>query len=487
MDPTDELLSVPVATTEIRGPGSRLRDDLYRLYLAAFGWLVFPVYGEGFAAVLPTATWTMRWVYPIAAAGVQLGWIWSGLRGGPMMVSNASIVHELGAPVSARRVLAPQLLRQAVAWGAGGALVGGTLTSLGDDYSFATAFRVSGAGFLLCFAAVAWACTLMTGLRLTDSMRARLVGAALVAATLVVATVLGAGTITSGAVLIVLLVVAIAGGVMAWYSLDAIPIPHLWRRARNLESARSAMLEVDFHRMMVDLRGAGEDKPAGETRLPTGRWLSWWRCVTPLRHAMPWSGVRLVASLIAGTVLVAFAPLDQGVVVLAIGAVWLAVGYEVTRGLAAIADQVAFFVHYPLGSFRLLFGQLIMSFGIGALLMTLANGWRLPTDRTGAVAATLIAAMGILGGAMQARLGSPDTTSIVAKYGLQNASALLWARAAAAPIAVVVAVILVFHGYLRPAQLDLGFDVSAPAQFALALLFAGSLAVCLSPLRGFAR
>jgi len=51
------------------------------------------------------------------------------------MVTRASLIHELGGAVSPRKVLVPQLLRQAMAWGVGGALVGGVLTSLGGDYS----------------------------------------------------------------------------------------------------------------------------------------------------------------------------------------------------------------------------------------------------------------------------------------------------------------------------------------------------------------
>ena len=138
----------------MRSPGSRLSDDLYRLYLMALAWLVFPVYGEGIAVVLPTADSTMRWVFPIIAVGVQLGSLWSGARGGPMSVSRASIIHELGAPVPAKRVLAPQLLRQAVAWGTGAAMVGGVLTSFGNNFGFAAAAVVSAACFLLLFAAV---------------------------------------------------------------------------------------------------------------------------------------------------------------------------------------------------------------------------------------------------------------------------------------------------------------------------------------------
>jgi len=477
-----------VAKQAVRSPGSRLSDDLYRLYLAGLGWLIFPIYGEGFAAALPTSESTMRWVFPIAAVCAQLGWLWSGARGGPMMVTRASLIHELGGPVSPRTVLAPQLLRQAMAWGVGGALVGGVLTSLGGSYSFSAAFSASAAGFLLSFASVAWALTVMVGVRSDGSLRTSYLASAVVAALVAVVTVLVTVSITTPIVLAVLLALAIAGAALAWHALSSIPVQTLWERSRNLESARSAMLEVDFHRMMIDVRSAGEGKPSGATRLP-GRSLSWWRCLAPLRHSMPWSALRLAAATIAGLLLVAFAPLDQGVVLVAVGAVWLVVGYELTRGLAAIADQISFFVHYPRSSFPLLVGQLITSLGLGAALVALVNGWRLPIDRTAGFAAVLVAAMGIVGGAMQARLGSPDTTKFVSNYGLQNAAAMLWARAALAPLAVLVVAVLVFHGFLEPLDLgpDVDVDFTGPIRVLIAILFAGSLGICLMPLKRVAR
>jgi len=473
-----------VATNAVRSPGSRLGDDLYRLYLMAMGWLFFPVYGDILAAILPTSDQTLQWAYPIAAVCVQVGWLWSGSRGGPMMVSRASILHELGAPVSPQRVLSPQLLRQAVAWGVGGAMVGGVFTSLSGDFAFSVAFPVSVAGFLLMFGAVMWAVVIMVGVRASTPMRTVYTGASLVAAITTAVTVLVTGTITDGFVLLALAVVAVTGTAAAWRALNDIPVRSTWRRAGNLESARSALLEVDFHRMMIDLRGAGDDKAVGQTRLPTGRWLSMWRCLAPIRHALPWSGLRISASLVA-VILLAFAPIEQGVVLLAIGAVWLVLGYEISRGIAAVAGQVSFLAHYPRSSFRLLAGQLIASLIIGVLLIAIAYGWSFGIDQTNATVAAIIGAMGVVGGAVQARLGSPDTTAFVDKYGLSTAAGALWLRGAAAPVAMLVAIIVTFHGYsLQPLDLDLdlGVDIAAGARTVIPVLFAGLLIVCLQPI-----
>ena len=456
----------------------------------ALAWLVFPVYGEGIAVVLPTADSTMRWVFPIIAVGVQLGSLWSGARGGPMSVSRASIIHELGAPVPAKRVLAPQLLRQAVAWGTGAAMVGGVLTSFGNNFGFAAAAVVSAACFLLLFAAVMWAYVFMVGVRTTETVRGAYLGSSVVTALAVSVVVVVSRSITDAPAFAVLGVAAVTGSAIGWHALDRVPVPSAWQRARNLESARSAMLEVDFHRMMIDLRGAGDDKAEGETRLPPNRGLSLWRGSSPIRHALPWSAIRLAAGVAAALLLLVLAPLDQGAVLLAIGGVWLVLGYELTRGIAAVADQVSLLFHYPRSSFRLLAGQLGASLLMGATLIGLVHGWWFIVDRTAALIAVIVASMGVMGGAMQARLGSPDTTAMVDQHGLEFASAILWARAAAAPLAVFTTIVLAFHGFeLQPLELEfeLGFDLAGPARWLIAVLFLISVVVSLRPLEKAAR
>lgn len=479
-----------MATKQVRTPGSRLGDDLYRLYLVALGWLFFPVYGEFFAFLLPTSNSALQWAYPIAAVAIQLGWIWSGFRGGPMSVSRASIIHELGAAVSPRSVLAPQLLRQAVAWGAGGALVGGVLTSIGDNFAFSISLPVSVACFLLLFSAVMWASVTMIAVRASGSLRMTYLGVAVIAGAIAVAVVVATGDVTSNFVLLTFAVLAVVGAAVAWIALDEVPVPSVWQRAGNLEAARSAMLEVDLHRMMIDLRGAGDNRATGTTRAPT-RWLAMWRCLAPIRHAVPWSGFRVATCLVSAVLLLLLAPIDQGVVLLAIGAVWLVLGYEITRGIASVADHVSLLLHYPHNSFRLLASQLAASTVLGTALMSLTYGWWFLIDEQAAVVSMIIAAMGVVGGALQARLGSPDTTHFIETYGLANASAVLWARAAAGPLAVVVTVVLVFHGFaLQPLEIgsDLesvfgsDLDVTTPARLLIGVVFVVSVSMTLRPL-----
>ena len=478
-------------STNARTAQSRLSDDLYRLYLVALSWLLFPIYGEVFAAVLPSSPESVEWVFTIGVIAVQLGWLWSGIRGGPMMVLQGSIVHELLAPISPRQTLAPQLLRQSLAWAAIGAVVSGFVTSLGGQFTFAQAGRVSVAGFLIGLGSIPWGVSVMTGWRSHGQRRTMLVGGPVLAALITSIAVLTAGPVGSNFTLAVFAVTSLAGFGFAWMALDEIPIPSLWQRARRLESARSAFLEVDLHRMLVDLRRAGESAPIGTTRLPTGRWLSAWRWAAPIRHAMPWSSIRLVAGVAASILLIAFDALEHGVWLSVFGVAWLFIGYEITRGLAALADHVGFVSHFPGGSMRLLVGQLVASLIFGGALITIGAAWSMLIDFGLGAGATLLAFAGILGGAMQARLGSPPTATFMQKYGIQMAAGLLWTRAAAAPLALLVVVILTFHGYVDPGLIVIPeiaeFDIAGAARGVIPAVLIGAALAAVQPLESALR
>ena len=107
-------------------PGTRLRDDLYVLYLVALSWFVLPVYGRALALLFPShSSMFGRWL-DVAVAATTLGALWWGMEGGPLVVSRAAVVYELGSPTSRFRILAPRLIRQALT-GATFAGVGGAL------------------------------------------------------------------------------------------------------------------------------------------------------------------------------------------------------------------------------------------------------------------------------------------------------------------------------------------------------------------------
>ena len=165
---------------------------------------------------------------------------------------------------------------------------------------------------------------------------------------------------------------------------------------------------------------------------------------------------------------------------------WLVVGYELTRGLAALADHVGFVVHFPKGSFQLLIGQLAASVAFASVLIVAINGWLFFVDSQTGAGAVILAVMGILAGAVQARLGSPPTATFMQNYGVSNAAALLWMRAAAAPIIIAVTVLLAFHGYLQPGLIEppalIPIDISAFARSAVFAVGIGAAVAAVVPL-----
>ena len=107
-------------------------------------------------------------------------------------------------------------------------------------------------------------------------------------------------------------------------------------------------------------------------------------------------------------------------------------------------------------------------------------------DGQAGTGATILGLTGVLAGAMQARLGSPPTATFMQKYGVANAAALLWARAAAAPLSVFVMVVLTFHGYLQPELVEIPeleeLDISLIARSVVPLVIVGAIATIVQPL-----
>ena len=206
---------------------------------------------------------------------------------------------------------------------------------------------------------------------------------------------------------------------------------------------------------------------------------------------MPWSIIRLGAGVAASILLIAFDALEHGVWLSIFGVAWLFIGYEITRGLAALADHVGFVSHFPGGSMRLLVGQLVASLIFGGALIAIGAAWSMLIDFGLGAGATLLAFAGILGGAMQARLGSPPTATFMQKYGIQMAAGLLWARAAAAPLALLVVVILTFHGYVDPGLIVIPeiaeFDIAGAARGVIPAVLIGAALAAVQPLENALR
>lgn len=449
-----------------RTPQSRLADDLYRLYLAALAWVLMPTYGSEIRRALPSSQETVDAVPVVIVVLAMVAAAWSGWRGGPLMVSRAAVVYELGSPANRVSVLRPQLLRQAIGIGAGAAVAAAMFSAMGPEFSWSASFWHSVIALFGCAGSVLWAVVWMVG---RHGQRARprfLLSAAILATAGTIAAGIaalglgvnaGAGGAGRGPLIGLIIAVAASGLIFAQLALGFVDPGLLWRRANALESVRAAMLNADAHRVLTNMRRAGDQAAIGSRRLQRP-WmpLVLWRFVAAFQHTLGASLVRLLAAVAASVVLVIAGDLSNGLVTAAFAICWLVVGVELTRSLAATADQVTFVLHYRRSSFWLLLGQLGVVLVIGAALIAGGLAWQLGgDDRSVAVGSMAIAGIAILAGGVQARLGSPNTVDYMNRHGIEMAQGLLWARAMAAPLILALASLVSFHEWINPDLFDL--------------------------------
>ena len=213
-------------------PSSRLGDDLYRLYLACMAWFFLPFYGALFNELLPSEWSQFDDAFDIAVVVACLAGVWSGVRGGPFMVTRAVILHELGSPVSKRRLLLPWLIRQAAAWAMAAAVTATVLIVLADQNAFGyeVAFSTSAAAILAAWSAVFLAASTMVATH--QPGQAYRVGFAVAAVLAVVVGAVVLGTPMRGwNGIAVLGFAAAASTLLAVLALAFAPVEPLWRRA----------------------------------------------------------------------------------------------------------------------------------------------------------------------------------------------------------------------------------------------------------------
>ena len=460
-------------------PSSRLTDDLYALYMAAMMWIFLPFWASGLAEVLPS-DWEEfdRW-FDIAASGVGFLGAWSGIRGGPLMLTRSAIVHELGAPVSKRMLLLPWLARQAVAW----ALVAGVLATVAlvladrDAFTYSDALAVSLVALLATLSSINVAVALLAALRGGFATKPLLASAAILLAAPVVLLVV-AGSFPTAAGMTGLALLAVASSGVAFYALEGVPVPLLWKRAWAVEAVRSSTQSLDFQRVLLDLRNATERPAYGVRRLLVLRRLprALWRHIAGVQHTWQWHVVRLVAAATLLGLLTWSGATSQGMVALGLAAASLLLGLEVTGALAATADQPTFVVHYPHGSRRVLIGQTTTTIAIASAIAGVVIVGKLTGSVTTTTGIFLIAVAGAIGASIQARLGSPDLAKMISTFGVEQVSAILWLRALLGPLLVIATTVLVFHQFLRPDQ------VEGPFGAGIAIVLFAGLLVATSPL-----
>ncbi len=433
-------------------PSSRLGDDLYRVYLACLAWFFLPFYGALFNELLPSEWSQFDDAFDIAVVVACLAGIWSGARGGPLMVTRAVILHELGSPVSKRRLLLPWLIRQAAAWAMAGAVTATVLIVLADQESFGyrLAFSTSAAAILAAWAAVFLAASTMVATHQRGQAYRIGAGVFLVLVIVVGAVVLGT-SMRGPSGIAVLSFAAAASTLLAAVALGFAPVEPMWRRATAVESMRSSLQQFQFQRVLVDLRNATEQPP-----FSTGSRLAWsglplplWRHVAAVQHALVWHLLRLAGFTAGLAALFWWGDLDQGVVALGLAACALLIGIEVSGAVAATADQLSFVVHYPKGSGPILRSQVVTSVLIAAVLGVCAVIGRTFDEPRAGAGVLVICVAGALGATVQARLGSPDVALLLEKVGPEMLTNVLWARALLGPLLLLSTTVVVYHQFFR--------------------------------------
>ena len=402
------------------------------------------------------------------------------------------MIHELGSPVSRRRLLLPRLIRQAVGWAVIVADLASLMLVLADSeaFGFESAFRVSAVGALAAAGALFQASSWLVVLRGADRRRI-LGGIATAIAPLALAgyAVLG-GRFTSGPGLLVLSSTTLWSLTVGTYLIAEAPVETLWNRALALVSLRSAVQTADFRRVLLDVRSVSDQAARGRPSTLLPNWLptQLWRYLAAARNIVVPHVTRLAISLILLGVLLS-SDIEQGIVVFGVAACLAFVGLELSGPLAATADHLTLAIHYRRGSGRVLSAQVVLTLLLAVILASAAIAAAAafggldsnPRLLTGLI---LLTVAGGLSATIQARLGSPDLVALLDKVGPGMIGLILWARALAGPLLLLAVTVAVFHRHVRPEYL-LRLDASwrlVPWDTVIGLLMLSAILVSIRPL-----
>lgn len=404
---------------------------LWPLYLFLVSWIVLPVYATIVATLLPLgdADIDRLLALVIVLAGVVA--YWSGIRGGPLLMSEAQVLLGLSAKSSipSRIAVMRQALFVAGFFGLGAAWLTAMAAAGSPDWGVSAQRTVVGfeLGVSVVSLAVLWN---VDGNAWLDRGFAVAVSALIVAAVLVgraVESLMGPLGLLAFLALIVALVRA-----------PDVRFDRLWGRSLVLAELQYGAALMDFRSALAALRSSRDGPRVPRGRAGTGGLPVWlWRPLRSLIGSPSLVMMRLVA-MVGGVALFLVvlrgttARLAAIAAVLAIGAV------DLTTPLASVVAR-------PLltRSSRIPTRLTLLSEATLGILLTVAAavaGWAIVSQMPGELhAPAIVAVAGAAGAAsaVQARLGSPDLGMIITRFGPQRVQGVLATRAAA-PIAALL-------------------------------------------------
>lgn len=353
---------------------STIQSVLWPAYLFFLAWIFAPLYAQVLATALPISETDVDRTLLIATIMTGPLACWSGIRGGPLLLSEPTVIFDLvldrgQAPLSA------VIVRQALLASAVGGVGGACLAAMSfDDYAFETTVSATvrgfGTGMMIMPLAVLWS---TNERRVADRLLA------VASSALPVVAIALAQPDSAIVTLSVLAMGCIAICFAVWRS-GSIPVPILWARSRGLADLRVSVGLLDVHSALSDLRFFRDGPRVNRCLLARGprRPLSVWRSVRSLSSAPTVALVRVI--LIAGVIALAFTVLPGTNAQFLLGAGLLFVaGIDLATPLASLAAHPRLSNIASVRWIALLGGHLAVTLvGVGAIALVgwaLANVW----------------------------------------------------------------------------------------------------------------
>lgn len=405
---------------------SSLQSVLWPAYLFFVAWLFLPGYAQLLAEALPINDTDVDRI--LLSATILAGPLafWSGIRGGPLLLSEPTVIFDLvldrgPAPLGAA------IVRQALLTSGVGGIAGACIASMSLDNEYALEKIVSatvrglGVGMMVVALAVLWS---TTGERWFADRVLAVVCSALPVAGIALAPSRGAVVSLSA-----LAAGFVATGIAVWRSVS-IPVPVLWTRSQGLTDLRVSAGLLDVRSVLSELRFF-RDGPRLYRRIgifEPQRPLSVWRSVRSFSSAPAVALVRVV--VIAPLIALVFANISGANAGFMLGATLLFIaGIDIGTPLASLSAEPRL-SHISAARWTMfLGGHLAVSLvAVGSLALA---GWALANLR--GTAPPLWPWLGLAAGvtvatSLQARNGPPNIEQILDTVGFSGLGGTLAVR-----------------------------------------------------------
>lgn len=416
-----------------------VRDLLWPIYLFCLAWIFTPIYVGVLALVLPINETDVDKLLLIALVLVGPLACWSGFKGGPLLLSEATVLFDLvlgrkQTPLS-EAIVKQGLLAAAVGGVAGVCLVA---MSANEDFSLSSSLwptvRGFGVGVMYVALAVLWSTTGKR--RILDRLIAVVCSAAPIVtdalnpagSTLVTLAVMGVGLVSSS---------------YAVWRCTAIPVPVLWERSRGLANLTVSTRLLDLHSFMSQLRSFRDGPRVHRGFLVRGKLvpLSVWRFVRFLSNAPVVALLRIVLITLTIAVGLIIVPSTNAAFMLS-GVLLFVAGTCLAEPIGSLSAQPLLSNVAAIRWVSLLVGQLVL---VSAAVATVALASWVAADLWNAAPPFWswmgLAVAAAIATSLQARNGLPDVAKILDTFGFSLLGTTLATRALV-PIAVTLSAVI---------------------------------------------